>query len=142
MQMSTRSVAPGPRIAAIGLLLGALLVAATPSPAVAHGVGGVDPSNYRTRVTSIDPSVAGVVVRPVDLGTRLELTNRGETDVVVLGYDGEPYLRVGPRGVRPGRRASRRLAAPAKGAISGAAPETIGPAHARDRRSARVVRRR
>ncbi|HEU5300747.1 MAG TPA: hypothetical protein VFW06_00780 [Acidimicrobiia bacterium] len=99
MQMSTRSVAPGPRIAAIGLLLGALLVAATPSPAVAHGVGGVDPSNYRTRVTSIDPSVAGVVVRPVDLGTRLELTNRGETDVVVLGYDGEPYLRVGPRGV-------------------------------------------
>lgn len=99
MQMSTRSVAPGLRIPAIGLLLGVLLVAATPSPAAAHGVGGVEPSNYRTRVTSIDPSVAGVVVRPVDLGTRLELTNRGATDVVVLGYDGEPYLRVGPRGV-------------------------------------------
>ena len=38
-------------------------------------------------------------MRVVDLGNKLELTNRTRTDIVVLGYDGEPYLRVGPRGV-------------------------------------------
>jgi hypothetical protein len=38
-------------------------------------------------------------VEVVDLGTRLRLTNTTAHDAIVLGYDGEPYLRVGPRGV-------------------------------------------
>jgi len=99
MVMSIRRAARALGLGAIGLTLGAALVVATAAPAAAHGVGGVEPSNYRTRVDSVEPSTPGLVVRPVDLGTRLELTNRSPTDVVVLGYDGEPYLRVGPRGV-------------------------------------------
>jgi hypothetical protein len=46
----------------------------------------------------VTPATRGVVVRAVDLGNRLELENDTGHDVVVLGYDGEPYLRVGPRG--------------------------------------------
>lgn len=73
-------------------------VATTPRPAAAHGVGGVRPTNYETEIQSIRPRVRGVALRVVDLGDRLEVTNSTRRDVVVLGYDGEPYLRVGPRG--------------------------------------------
>jgi hypothetical protein len=43
-------------------------------------------------------------VRITDLGTKVELTNDGSREVVVLGYDSEPYLRVGPNGVFENRR--------------------------------------
>ena len=79
-------------------LLGATVVVLTPSPASAHGVGGIEPSNYRTRLLAVEPARPGIAVRAVDLGTRLELENTGNSDVVVLGDDSEPYLRVGPRG--------------------------------------------
>jgi hypothetical protein len=43
--------------------------------------------------------VPGLTVEVVDAGTRLRLVNTGPRDVVVLGYQFEPWLRVGPRGV-------------------------------------------
>jgi hypothetical protein len=43
--------------------------------------------------------VRGLTVHVTDLGTKVEVTNDGNTEVVVLGYSGEPYLRVGPKGV-------------------------------------------
>jgi hypothetical protein len=78
--------------------LGLLMVVLAAGPASAHGVGGIQPTNYRTTVAPVTPATRGVVVRSVDLGNRLELENGTSHDVVVLGYDGEPYLRVGPRG--------------------------------------------
>jgi hypothetical protein len=86
------------RVAAIGSFVVGIMLA-TASPAAAHGVGGVSPTDYTTRIVSVTPAVDGLTLRTVDLGQRFELTNRGTRDVVVLGYDGEPYLRVGPRGV-------------------------------------------
>jgi hypothetical protein len=77
--------------------VGALVVAA--EPAAAHGVGGVDPSNYETRVLAIEPEVPGLTVEVVDLGDRIQLTNDTGRAIVVLGYEDEPYLRVGPDGV-------------------------------------------
>jgi hypothetical protein len=68
-------------------------------PAAAHGVGGPSPTNYVTEVRRVVPAVRGISVRAVSLGTRLELTNRTSREVVVPGYEGEPYLRVGPGGV-------------------------------------------
>ena len=87
----------------VGILVVAVaatgLVVAIPAPATAHTVSGPRPTNYRTTLRSVTPQVPGVQVRVVDLGNKLELTNRTATDLIVLGYDGEPYLRIGPRGV-------------------------------------------
>jgi hypothetical protein len=69
-------------------------------PASAHAVGGgPTASNYRTSVRGIEPAIPGVSVRVVDGGNQLELTNRGSQEVTLLGYENEPYLRVGPSGV-------------------------------------------
>lgn len=88
-----------------GLVLVAVVVVVVfgaPSSAGAHGGQGAErppASNYRTEITSVAPEVDGVSVAVVDAGSRLELRNTSGADVVVLGYDGDPYLRVGPDGV-------------------------------------------
>jgi hypothetical protein len=82
---------------AIGLLAAAFLVVGA-APAGAHGLGGLTPTNYQTILTGATPAVPGVRLAVVDLGTRIELTNTTAHPVIVLGYDGEPYLRVGPTG--------------------------------------------
>jgi hypothetical protein len=82
---------------AFGLAFATVAVAA--QPAAAHTVPGVQPSNYRTTVDGTTPAVRGLTVRSIDLGNELELQNDTHTNVVVLGYQGEAYLRVGPRGI-------------------------------------------
>lgn len=67
-------------------------------PAGAHPIGDAEPSNYRVQVLRIDPPVPGLEVRSVDAGTRLEVVHDTDRDVTVLGYEGEPYLRIGPAG--------------------------------------------
>jgi len=75
------------------------IVGVTAAPASAHGLGGLTPTNYESVLRSVSPRVPAVHVRITDLGTKVELTNDGAREVVVLGYAGEPYLRVGPKGV-------------------------------------------
>jgi hypothetical protein len=85
----------------------AVIVTATGSaaaPAAAHGTSGPEATNYETRVRAISPPTPGLSVRAIDLGERLELRNTSAADVVVLGYQDEPYLRVGPDGVFENRR--------------------------------------
>src|SRR4051794_17835117 len=65
----------------------------------AHTVSGSGASNYHTVLSSVTPSVPGVTVEVIEAGSRLQLTNESPTEVVVFGYTGEPYLRVGPDGV-------------------------------------------
>jgi hypothetical protein len=76
-----------------------VLVVMAAGRADAHTITGVAPTNYKSEVVAVSPTLPGVRVRLLDLGNRVELTNTGATDVVVLGYQGEPYLRVGPGGV-------------------------------------------
>jgi hypothetical protein len=97
------------RLAALACALALAAVATSAPPAGAHGAGGLQPTNYETRVLRMTPAVAGLALRPIDLGTRLELTNRTGHDVVVLGYDREAYLRVGPRGVFENARSPARF---------------------------------
>ena len=82
---------------AVGAGFVLLLLAA--GPADAHTITGVTPTDYKSEVVAVSPSLPGVRVRLLDLGNRVELTNTGSVDVVVLGYNNEPYLRVGPGGV-------------------------------------------
>jgi hypothetical protein len=90
--------------AAIVVTVAALLVTIGAAPAAAHAVGGAQASNYQTRILSIEPAVPGLTVEVADAGARLRLRNHTGQEVTVLGYAGEPYLRVGPAGVFENRR--------------------------------------
>ncbi len=90
--------------ALVAVALGGAFVVAGAAPAGAHGLAGTQPTNFASRVLSVTPAVPGLQVTVRDLGARLEVRNRTPYDVVVLGYSGEPYLRVGPRGVYENRR--------------------------------------
>jgi hypothetical protein len=68
-------------------------------PASAHTLSGVQATNYRSQIASISPSVGGVSVHLLDLGRKVEVTNRSSRTLLILGYSKEPYLRVGPAGV-------------------------------------------
>ena len=74
------------------------LVLFTAAPAAAHGIEGIEATNYRTRITSVSPDVDGLTVRVIEAGSRLELVNRTGEPVVVRGYQEEPYLRIDPEG--------------------------------------------
>lgn len=80
------------------LVLGIALGAAAPAGAHSAG-GGTDASNYLTRLKDVAPDIDGVRVRVIETGNRLELTNRADRTVYVIGYQGERYLRVDQRGV-------------------------------------------
>jgi hypothetical protein len=84
--------------------LATAIIVGSAQPAAAHSVGEVEPSNYETRIQAITPRVPLLTVTVIDLGNELELRNDSGADVIVPGYQGEPYLRVGPGGVFENRR--------------------------------------
>jgi hypothetical protein len=88
-----------PRAAAV--VVCAWFVWAPPTAAGAHTVGDIPrSSDYLTNVQQVPP---GVDVRVLDGGDRMQLRRTGAHSVVVVGYDGEPMLRVSDRGVEENR---------------------------------------
>src|SRR5262245_19554287 len=85
------------RLAAAVLAVLALVLLPA-SPAAAHSVGGVGATNFRTTLSALTPAVPGVGLKVIENGSKLELTNTTATEVMVAGYAGEPYARVGPIG--------------------------------------------
>jgi hypothetical protein len=81
---------------ALAAVVGWLILLA--QPASAHSVSGVGATNWKSVLTSVSPQVPGLTVKLVEDGSRIELTNHGP-ELTVIGYEGEPYLRIGPRGV-------------------------------------------
>ena len=79
-------------------LLVALLVVALAGPARAHSRVDEYAGDVDSRITS-SPELAGLEWTLHTGGALVELENTGSQEVVVLGYEGEPYLRVGPDGV-------------------------------------------
>jgi hypothetical protein len=79
------------------------LIALAP-PAAAHSVAGADATNFDSRIIAVTPQLPGIDVEVIENGNRMQLTNTSDEPVVVLGYQGEPYLRVGPDGVFENRR--------------------------------------
>lgn len=86
------------RFTAVAVLAGVLVVLLS-APAQAHPPGVQPAVDYRTRVTGIEPAVAGVSARYVADGSRLELRNDSGRTIEVLGYQGEPMFQVRPNGV-------------------------------------------
>ncbi|HEY0518546.1 MAG TPA: hypothetical protein VGC84_03550 [Ilumatobacteraceae bacterium] len=84
-------------------LLGAVLLAAVvlgpAQPALAHGGNGGASSDYRIEVTGYEGDHSGIEVRPVELGNRMELVRTTAKEVEIVGYEGEPYIRLGADGV-------------------------------------------
>ncbi|MEI6447505.1 MAG: hypothetical protein WCO96_06460 [Actinomycetes bacterium] len=58
--------------------------------AMAHG----GETAYDSAVTAVDPLVAGVTATVPGGGSHLELTNRSGRELVVEGYEGEPFARI------------------------------------------------
>ena len=83
----------------------ALLAAALGAPAVgsAHTGAGVA-TDYRIHLAGVRPPAPGATLRVYGGDDRIGLTWRGPGRLVVLGYAGEPYLRLGPDGAFENRR--------------------------------------
>jgi hypothetical protein len=77
-------------------VVAAVATAAVPATAYAHaGAAAIpDAAYYRTELSAVTAQAEGVTARVDPAGEWLELTNAGTATVVVLGYGGEPYLRV------------------------------------------------
>ncbi len=85
------------RLAATVVAVSGLLIAAA-APVHAHAGDTVEATNYRTSIV-VPEQFAGMRLEVVDGGDSLRLTNPTDDTVTILGYQGEPYLKVGPDGV-------------------------------------------
>ena len=112
---------------ALGVFLATLGLLA--SPAGAHSTSGPPASNFHAEVRGITPAVGGVHTRLDADGERIELRVDGRARVTVLGYQGEPYLRVSRTGVFE-NRASPAVGLNRTRVPSGSARRArIGPPH-------------
>jgi hypothetical protein len=75
-------------LAAVGLVLGA-------GPAAADAA---KPGDFSSEVTSVEPDPGGFTIETAGGDSFLALTVDDGTEVIVLGYEGEPYLRFSPDG--------------------------------------------
>jgi hypothetical protein len=83
----------------LGAALLAAVVLAPAQPVFAHGGNGGASSDYRIEVTGFEGDHSGIEMRPVELGNRMELVRTTAKEVQIVGYQGEPYIRLGTDGV-------------------------------------------
>jgi hypothetical protein len=81
-------------VAVAGVALVALLATSTAS---AHGPGEAE--GYVSTTDGVRPHLQGVGISVLDGDERLQLRNGTGMTLVVLGYQGEPYIRFSPDGV-------------------------------------------
>jgi hypothetical protein len=83
----------------------ALLAAVTLAPAaLGHPRAEGYARGFQSEVLSVQPEVDEIAVTVLDGDDRLRIENESGTELVVLGYDGEPYLRIGAGGVHRNQR--------------------------------------
>lgn len=79
------------------LLAPAVLALCVPAAAQGHTGAGF-PSNYLVSELTLRPALGPAQLRVYGGDDRLELRWSGDEELVVLGYAGEPYLRLSPDG--------------------------------------------
>ena len=77
----------------------ATMLFAPAAPAQAHNGAGGSASDYRSEIIGYSGDPTGIELRVVELGNRMELVRTTANTVVVLGYEGEPYLRFDASGI-------------------------------------------
>jgi hypothetical protein len=77
------------------LFLAGVFVALTTAPALADPA---TPTNYRSQVTAIDPP-GSLVAKIIGGDAFVHVVANPGREVIVLGYEGEPYIRFAPDGV-------------------------------------------
>lgn len=92
------------RRAVLAIVIGLGVVVATASPAAADPAR---PTNVGSHVTTITPASAAIAVELLGAGAFLQLQVRSGTTVTVMGYEGEPYLRVDADGTIEENRNSK-----------------------------------
>lgn len=90
------------RRAALLVWMVLLVLGSLASPAAAHGRGS-DATNYSSTITAA-PDLEGVEFHTYGGDEYLGVTNTSDTEIVIEGYEREPYLRVGPDGVFENRQ--------------------------------------
>ena len=85
--------------AAVTLTAAVLLL--TAAPALAHTRAEIA-TNFDSRLTGI-PDLPATSWQVLAGGDLLEVDHRGAEELIILGYEGEPYLRLGPHGVEENR---------------------------------------
>ena len=129
------------RRAAAAAAAAALVLAA---PAAAHGPTATQ-AGYVSNVNAVLPNVLGLSANVVGGDVWLRLSNYSGKEIVILGYQGEPYLRFGRTSVYQNQRSPtayvnrfRGLRARARDAPS--ADRGAGVAEGRGRRLVQVAR--
>jgi hypothetical protein len=88
----------GPRLLVWPLAVAVATVAPAGLPVAAYAHSGSqsipDAAYYSTELSAVTPAPDGVIARVDQGGEWVEVTNAGTATVIVLGYGGEPYLRV------------------------------------------------
>ena len=77
-----------------------------PGTAAAHLAGGASPTNSRSVVTEFRPAGSGVGVTVGLGGQFVRISDRDAEEIVVLGYRGEPFLRLWQQRVQVNPRSS------------------------------------
>jgi hypothetical protein len=104
----------------VGVLVGVLVVlGATALPAAADAPGN---SDYESVLTDVSPSTDAVEVAVTGAGAVFDLRVGPGHEVVVLGYEDEPYLRISADGT-----VEANLESPATYANASSSGETIAP---------------
>jgi hypothetical protein len=86
----TPRLARAPRGVVIASVIAITVIVVTASPAAADPA---NPTNYESRVIELTPPTPGIETSIIGGDSFVRLRLRGAADVVVLGYEGEPYLR-------------------------------------------------
>ncbi len=82
--------------------VGAFVARASRLRPTAGAHGGADDrweTNYLTELAGVEGDAGGVDAEVVELGRRIEVTRTTAGEVLVIGYAGEPYLRLDADGV-------------------------------------------
>jgi hypothetical protein len=83
----------------VTVVIAATIVMAGAAPASAHTVAGTGATNFKTTLRRVAPTIAGLHVKVIEAGSRIEVTYTGAKTIYVLGTLEEKFLRIDRRGV-------------------------------------------